>query len=1661
MPDTEFTTPSDGVPSPVSTFPTRGYQQEMLEMSLRRNVIIALDTGAGKTHIAVLRMKRETESESRKVSWFVAPTVALARQQQAVIAGHIPVSVGLISGTNEPDQWKDPDLWRRVLNTHRIVVTTPDVLLNALRHGYVHLGRDIGLLVFDEAHHAADKHSYNLVMREFYDELPPRSSFADDADKDKIMRPVILGLTASPIFGGDAKKAFRQIEHNLDSIICAPLLFRQELEGFVHRPRFEHVIYAEPEYRLFESESLTPPSSSLRSLKNVVASMNIEEDPWVIEQRAELRRHESGPKRSRVDQRLSRAIDKRDTFTHKGLRDFERAADDICSDLGEWAADWYIPQVCKQAASAGATFPEFFTWSESERKYLLGLLERVEITPVPDDPEDILWRSSDKVEKLVDVLLKEKAFFENLQMDYRGLVFVTRRDSVLALAEILRRHPSTKHVFNTGSLLGESGNFKRKSFLDITRGLQRHPANETLADFRIGDLNLIVATAVAEEGLDIQACCSVVRWDLPANMVSWAQSRGRARQERSSFVLMLSDSLAFESTVRRWEEQEREMARLYNTTEGPQGLRTDNLKEDQSINGEDDKLRFRVEETGAVLTGHSAIEHIFHFCSILPYSGLVDHAPLFDIDPPDYPLEWHHNGGLRAPYMGPYGCTMTLPRVIDPRLRSFSTPRIHRSKVSARRHVAFQAYLALYEKDLLNTHLLPLKEPEMESEVRMLLKDVERREGTTLVASQTDPWRVSSDGDSDTDKQWWSTIIEVDGLPPLRMLTQAILPSLQDDELPIIHTRNHFPFKVRARGEETPIVAGHDAGILARAKEYTRRFFWPIYGNRMKWDQADFLYLFIPVDESPTVWDERRALASDSNSSTLGERTLFLPFSSFERRYGHVDDISLVSGTGFTGKSYQFIRMRNIPATPEERVDIVRRYTRGRNDDGAADLEITYPLIEARQLVKRNFLTPMPDESKGMDAVGQKPVLLLKDFTRVALISSHEAKYALWAPSIIRHFQMASTVSSLREVLFGGTPLVEIPLELLLTATTMPAAQERSHYQRLETLGDTVLKYAVSIQLLAAHQFWHEGYLARRKDHVVSNSNLAKMALHQRLYKWIIRDFFVPKRWKPRRASDPATVLFEETPSPSPDMSGMTDKQKRRASVARNLSTKVLADVVEALIGAAYFHGGVTLGIECMKVFHLGLSWVALPKCIDDMYQRFTDMDRCPTQITVVESILGYTFRRKAIAVEALTHASLQSDMATISYERMEFLGDAVLDMLVTDYLYRAPGKHYSPAQIHMIKTAVVNAHFLAMMCLRASSELPVVMPLWSRDRGVTVVEDAQCVHLYKCLLHSSVTVLKEQQATFERWERPGGRDEIEAALNEARAFPWSSLTSLHAPKFLSDMFESLLGAVYLDSQGDLDLVRNVLRRLGHWRVLERIVKHEIDVQHPLSRLSMWAGKNHENVKCNTPERNGKRISCSVLWGDYQVAKVEDEWRGRVSRNGVRFLAAEKAIALLEDPVSFLEIWLAKRNRSIEYSFEEAEGVWTVTAIVDGTIIAAIRSRDPTESKEETKRAVAAEAFKTLDAPVHWLAFLSAQHQFDVEYQIYEEEGVKVCCVHAGGFEASRVEYPIKGPGRIVTEGEMVGAAAKEAIGVVERLITAKGTDLSEVDYCDPGHEFV
>jgi ribonuclease III len=71
------------------------------------------------------------------------------------------------------------------------------------------------------------------------------------------------------------------------------------------------------------------------------------------------------------------------------------------------------------------------------------------------------------------------------------------------------------------------------------------------------------------------------------------------------------------------------------------------------------------------------------------------------------------------------------------------------------------------------------------------------------------------------------------------------------------------------------------------------------------------------------------------------------------------------------------------------------------------------------------------------------------------------------------------------------------------------------------------------------------------------------------------------------------------------------------------------------------------------------------------------------------EAVLGYTFKNPGLLKEALTHASI-ADNRLDSNERMEFLGDAVLDLIICELLYlKFP--EYNEGDLTKIKSAVVS----------------------------------------------------------------------------------------------------------------------------------------------------------------------------------------------------------------------------------------------------------------------------------------------------------------------------------------------------------------------------------
>ncbi|KAJ2760094.1 Dicer-like protein 1, partial [Coemansia nantahalensis] len=189
-----------GEAPPLPIHAPRDYQLTLFRQALRTNSIVMLETGTGKTLVAVMliqwfaqraRGMPATAAQAgavqarRKVRVFLNTTVALVHQQAKVIAANTDQAVNMCIGAMGIDEW-DEKTWTDKWSSSGVLVMTHQVLLNSLRAGFVRIS-DIDLLVFDECHHARGNHPYTLIMREFYDMCP------------ELDRPHIFGMTASPL----------------------------------------------------------------------------------------------------------------------------------------------------------------------------------------------------------------------------------------------------------------------------------------------------------------------------------------------------------------------------------------------------------------------------------------------------------------------------------------------------------------------------------------------------------------------------------------------------------------------------------------------------------------------------------------------------------------------------------------------------------------------------------------------------------------------------------------------------------------------------------------------------------------------------------------------------------------------------------------------------------------------------------------------------------------------------------------------------------------------------------------------------------------------------------------------------------------------------------------------------------------------------------------------------------------------------------------------------------------------------------------------------------------------------------------------------------------------------------------------------------------------
>ncbi|OVA08941.1 Helicase [Macleaya cordata] len=190
--------------------------------------------------------------------------------------------------------------------------------------------------------------------------------------------------------------------------------------------------------------------------------------------------------------------------------------------------------------------------------------------------------------------------------DLRCIIFVERVITAIVLQSLLSQ-VSELSCWKTSYMAGNGSGLQfqsRKKQIDI------------IDDFRKGTVNIIVATQILEEGLDVQSCNLVIRFDPSATVCSFIQSRGRARKQGgdASTLSKVKNHLASGDIMRQ------------------ESLRYGSFPCAPCEREMYDEDFYRVETTGAVVTLNSSVALIYFYCSHLPSDGYFRPAPRFIFD---------------------------------------------------------------------------------------------------------------------------------------------------------------------------------------------------------------------------------------------------------------------------------------------------------------------------------------------------------------------------------------------------------------------------------------------------------------------------------------------------------------------------------------------------------------------------------------------------------------------------------------------------------------------------------------------------------------------------------------------------------------------------------------------------------------------------------------------------------------------------------------------------------------------------------------------------------------------------------------------------------------------------------------------------------------------
>ncbi|KAK9273139.1 hypothetical protein L1049_017946 [Liquidambar formosana] len=636
---------------------------------MKRNTIAVLETGTGKTMIAVMLIKEIGQamklSVPKKLIIFLAPTVHL---QFELIKIHTNFGVEQYYGAKGVDEWNAKS-WEKEVNEHDVLVMTPQILLDALRKAFLTL-ETVSLMIIDECHRATGNHPYTKIMKEFHHK-----------SRNK---PKIFGMTASPVIRKgvssimDCEGQLSELESILDSQIYT-IEDRTELEVFV--PSAKEI------NRFYDS-----PLLSNSDMKEKLESSWSKFDALLSKSQGSIPSHYKD-----TDDKL-KTLRKRLSNDHAKIL--------YClDDLGLICA-YEAVKVCLENSPISKEECDLYRESSLQCRYYLEEVLCIIGESLPLGAlfgKEIVLDGGFNLLKAVKMGYLSPKLHELIRIfrSFRGdrlvlcLIFVDRIITAKVIERFMKKIACLSH-FVVSYLTGSNS-----SVDSLAPKVQK----ETLESFRSGKVNLLFSTDVVEEGIHVPNCSCVIRFDLPKTVRSYVQSRGRARQNDSQFVMMLE----------RGNIKQRDQ--LFDI------IRSERSMTDTSINRGPDACVLKactfdetdtyfVDTTGASVTADSSVNLIHRYCDKLPGDKYFTPKPIFQFSL----LE------------GSYQCKLTLPP--NAAFQTIVGPLSRASHLS-KQLVCLEACKKLHQMGALDDHLLPLIEEPSENDVIVKRKESTSGAGTT------------------------------------------------------------------------------------------------------------------------------------------------------------------------------------------------------------------------------------------------------------------------------------------------------------------------------------------------------------------------------------------------------------------------------------------------------------------------------------------------------------------------------------------------------------------------------------------------------------------------------------------------------------------------------------------------------------------------------------------------------------------------------------------------------------------------------------------------------------------------------------------------------------------------------------------------------------------